>query len=320
MATGALKRRVLLLCAELLSVLDVFETAGIPAVPFKGPTLAALLYHDPAARAFLDLDLLVHRRDAARARGLLTERGYRPAAPLTPGRQAALLATAGQMRLVRADGCIVELHTAFGPTSLPAPVLAAEVWDRLQPVPLAGRVLATLATEDLLLLLAYHGAKHLWLRLEWLRDVARLLNAAGTLDWEEVTRRARIRGAERMLLLALHLASELLDAPVPGHLAERARNDRAVQWLASRARRRMVATGASWPPEPEIHIFRVRALERPRDRARYLWHASTTPTPADWEAVALPDRAYSLYYLVRPIRLVAKYAHVTLRSAFSHPT
>lgn len=318
MASGALQHRKLALCAELLSVLDAFESAGIRSVPFKGPTLAVLLYDDPAARDFLDLDVLLHGEDVPRARSLLVERGYQPALPLSAAREALLLATVGQLRFVHADGYLVEIHTAFGPTSFPPPVAADEVWEGLQPVRLGGRVVATLGWEDLLLLLAYHGAKHLWVRLQWVRDVAQLLRVSGPLDWARLTKRARAHGAERILLLALHLSSELLDAPVPGFLAARARRDTAVQRLAARARGRMVAAGASRPPEPLIHLFRLRARERLHDKVRYLWRAIITPNPADWTAVPLSDRMRRLYYLVRPIRLAAKYAQMALRASRTH--
>ncbi len=72
------QRRNLALTAELLRILAALEDAGIAAVPFKGPVLAALAYGDLALRPFGDLDVLVRERDMARARAALVKRGYLP--------------------------------------------------------------------------------------------------------------------------------------------------------------------------------------------------------------------------------------------------
>ena len=51
--------RNLRLGGELLQLLQLFEAQDLPALPFKGPTLAALAYGSVALREFGDLDLLV---------------------------------------------------------------------------------------------------------------------------------------------------------------------------------------------------------------------------------------------------------------------
>jgi hypothetical protein len=72
--------RNLLLTAELLKILDLFNKEGIPAVPFKGPVLAAQLYEDAALREFNDIDILVPRQNTFKALRRLQSLGY-PAIP-----------------------------------------------------------------------------------------------------------------------------------------------------------------------------------------------------------------------------------------------
>src|SRR5438876_1110475 len=55
--------RNLSLAGEMIQLLELFQTHGITAIPFKGPTLAALAYGDLALRQFNDLDFLVNSRD-----------------------------------------------------------------------------------------------------------------------------------------------------------------------------------------------------------------------------------------------------------------
>ena len=63
--------RNLLLAEELLKILALFETNAIPAIPYKGPVLAASLYGDLTLRTFGDLDIIVRKPDIQRAKALL---------------------------------------------------------------------------------------------------------------------------------------------------------------------------------------------------------------------------------------------------------
>src|SRR5437870_3000271 len=172
-------RRRLRATGELLSLLELFEADGIPAAPFKGPVLAAVLYGDVALREFVDLDILVRRRDVGRATDVLLSRGYRPEVPVEAGHEAALLASGYHYPLRRDDGLAVELHWNLAPREFPYPLDAEEVWTRLRPVPLGGRTVHTLGAEDLLLFLCAHGAKHCWWRRQWVADVAELIAHEG---------------------------------------------------------------------------------------------------------------------------------------------
>src|SRR5438309_495022 len=51
----------IILSRELLRLLSLFETHGIPAIPYKGPALAASAYGNLSLRQFCDLDVLLHK-------------------------------------------------------------------------------------------------------------------------------------------------------------------------------------------------------------------------------------------------------------------
>src|SRR5207247_2195984 len=157
-------RRNLRFAGELLRLLELFEGEGIAAVPFKGPVLAVAAYGDIALRESRDLDILVRRGDVQHAKQLLLSRGYRPELSVEAGHDAALLASGYHYPLRRDDGLAVELHWNLAPREFPYPVDLEEVWTRLRPVRLGGRTVCTLASEDLLLFLCAHGAKHCWWR------------------------------------------------------------------------------------------------------------------------------------------------------------
>jgi hypothetical protein len=69
----------------------ILEGRGIPAIPYKGPVLAASLYEDLAVRPFSDLDILIKRKDVLKAMDLMTSLGYRPHYQLTHTQVAAFL-------------------------------------------------------------------------------------------------------------------------------------------------------------------------------------------------------------------------------------
>src|SRR3989454_2276525 len=166
-------RRNLRLTGELLSVLDLFEAQGIPAVPLKGPLLALLAYGNLALREFGDLDILVRRADVERAKRLLLSHGYRPELFVEAAHEAALLACGYHYPLRRDDGLAVELHWSLAPREFPYPLDAEEVWTRLRPVRLGGRTLYTLGSEDLLLFLCAHGGERWPWGPDWGADGAR---------------------------------------------------------------------------------------------------------------------------------------------------
>jgi len=49
----------------------------------------------------------------------------------------------------------------------------------------------------------------------------------------------------------------------------------------------------------------IRAAERTVDKARLFW-SQFAPTPADFDAVRLPAACFPAYYVLRPVRMIAK--------------
>jgi hypothetical protein len=210
---------------------------------------------------------------------------------------------------------MVELHARIAPRDFRFPLGLERLWPRLRPLALGGREVHALAGEDLLLVLCAHGAKHLWSCLGWVCDVAELVRAEPAMNWAAVAEEARSLRCERILLLGLALAHDLLQAPVPEDLLRRARGVPAVRALAARVAKQMFrwADGRAWGLENGL--FQLRVRERPWDGLRYALSLALVPTVADWTALRVPDSFSFLYYLLRPVRLAGKYG----RLAFRHP-
>jgi hypothetical protein len=282
---------------ELAAILAALDAQGLPALPYKGPALAAAVYGSPTLRQPGDLDLLVPDACLAGARAVLLDRGYRDAlAGVAPEARVSHY----QHAMVRdRDGIRLELHWAFAPRyfgfRLPVAAVARE------PLVLHGRRVAAIAPVDLLVVLAVHGGRHLWGRLAWVCDVAELLRARPDLDGAATLARAEALGARRMLLVALALARDLLGAALPGPLGAATAADRAAGALARRLGARILEERAGDPGLAAAAWLHLAMRERWRDRIAYALRAPFTPSERD---APRSGRSAALRGLGRPLRLL----------------
>ncbi len=314
--------RNLLMTGELLEVVGLLEEHEILAVPYKGPTLATLAYGDLALREFGDLDILIHGWDVPRAKELLGSLGYRPRYPLTPAQEAVFLDAWGEYMFIRDGGSraaeLLELHWPVAKRPYLFRLYPEDIWERLQHVSLGGGVVPTLAPEDLLLVLCVHGSKHSWVRLNWICDVAKLVHARGDeIGWERLAEQAASLGSERMLLLGLLLANDLLGAALPQKVLQKIQADSTVKTLAGQVRESLFdeATGVRGSlAGKRFRSFHLKVRKRLRDKIQYCLHSTLMPNEQDCKLFELPESLWPLYYVARPIRLTNKFGRRLLRS------
>lgn len=268
----AVAGRNLRLTDALLEILAVFETHDISAIPVKGPVVATAAYGDLALRQFHDLDILIHRHDFFPAKALLMAAGYRPMLELDRMREHALLHQQHDYPFVHPDGGIV-VDLQWGMMQLPFPFPRdPSYWERVEIVTIANAPVCSLSPEDMLVFLCVHGAKHLWQRLSWVCDVAELIGRRADLNWAHLLTTARSQGVERMLLLGLFIAQNLLESPVPRELVQRATITAGVPAVAVE-----LVDALFQGDERQEHVAEatplvyLRMIERWQDRVRFAW-------------------------------------------------
>ena len=212
-------RRNLLLTGELLRIVNILNERGITAVPFKGPVLAEKLYGNLALRVFGDLDILIEPETADEVKSLMIADGYRPQYHPDSAYQ-----------FVKAGANVVlEVHweaISFGSNwlrkikSKALPTTMSHLRPRLQETRLGGKKISTLSPEDTLLILTIHGSKHWWSRLNWLADIAALIQVYPNLDWGWVIEQTDHWQIRRLVFLGLCMAHELLAAQLPASIQE----------------------------------------------------------------------------------------------------
>jgi Uncharacterised nucleotidyltransferase len=302
--------RNLFLAKELLKILHLLEAHEIPAIPYKGPTLAACVYGNLALREFGDLDILVHERNYEAAQQLLMGQGFR-------------LVKEFDWESTFGDGSgrvAVDLHKRMTPRNFPCSVGFEYLSGRLQRMVLTGTEVPNLSPEDTLLMLAIQITKDTgtpYFKLAKICDIAELLRAYPRLDLVQAVKQAKRLGGEQMLLFSLGLTNNLLGAALSQQVVCEMRCYPSLDRLVEYARQQLFY-GDDRPAadHPRIDQFRWLVRERLRDKLppyyfRYVKDV-IVPCELDRRLLSLPRSFSFLYYFIRPARLVAKYIGLLL--------
>jgi hypothetical protein len=310
----AARASALALVAELTRILHALEADSVDALPFKGPLLGLDAYGDLAARPFVDLDILVSPEDLDRAMATLTRLGYEAQYRFSPARDAWFRRVDGDYPMVHTGtSTLVELHGRAVSRRFGWGLPTADLWRRRAAQPLGDTVLPVLCDDDRFYLYVVHGAKHRWERLEWLASTTALLQRRGG-DVSALLRPPYRH--RRAVLLACHLAHELLGAPLSDATASAIGEDPAIVSFSAEVRRHIFSdrrddghddtAGKLW--------FNWRLAGGWGQRIGYLYRWCTWPSPEDWNAMSIPDPFFFLYRLTRPARLLWQYARLPAAS------
>ena len=309
--------RDLVLLDELLSIARDLRARGVDCLPFKGPLLGRAAYDDPAFRQSVDLDILILPTNFAKARDCLEARGYKATNKVGLRQEQFLIRKQHNIQFARDNNSLlVELHWRIAPDLFASGMGAEQLWDRLKTVKVQDVEFKALPTEELLLTLCVHGARHLWERMSWVCDIAGVLLRNQNLDCVRLLNRARETDSERMLLLGLCLARDCAAASLPDEIERKLSAEAVVTSLAREITRRFFA-----PDAPLTYVQtmcdQLRLRDHWRARGRYLRFA-IAPNEEDLGVRSLPPVLNFAYYALRPWRLLFK--RTEERAASQWPT
>jgi hypothetical protein len=274
-------------------------------VVVKGPVLSLRAYGDPAARRYVDLDMIVRHAEIGRAAEILTAAGYQSK---VPGEAIRAGKVPGEY-LFRRPGTqvIFELHTEKTFRYFPRPLPVEDYFARKTSLLLDGQPVPALSPEDEFVLICIHGAKHFWERLMWISDVAAMVHSRADLDWQLVRKAAEDVGASRMVRLALVLAKRVLRAAVPAAMRQEVTSDPACEGIAKQIESWLPYSGFAAPPFAGRALFRFQMRGGWLAGAGYLARLSVSTTEEDWAAGADGTATRIGEILRRPFRLARKY-------------
>lgn len=302
------------LAEELQRLAYGLRAAGIAAAPFDGPALVSSFGGDPVPRLHQAVKLLVRGRDLPASLAFLKARGYRWQGALMGAREETVPVTRTPYVLLSEDGRVrLELHWGIAPKHWDCP--AEDLWNRLETVPLGRGEALTLPPDWHLLALAAQGSVERWRCLAWAFDLGELTHRRPDLEWDRALATARRYGGERMVLLGVEVARQVMDLPLPPVAEERLR---AQPWARETARSLVqgcISANAAQPGLLARALFLTRLRDRVPDQARTALSVALTPTLSDCGLVPLPAWLSGLYYALRPLRLATVYAWLALGRA-----
>lgn len=289
---------------ELICILGKFAELKISAMPFKGVVLATSVYKDLTTRPAGDLDLLIFERDLRDASAALISQGYRLTTEIHEDGSPAVENYYEYHFERSADGMVVELRWRL---ELTQPKFRHNLgmewlWPKRHTTKLAGVEVPDMDPESALLVLCMHGSKHVWSRLIWVCDVARLISAHTSLDWHAARREAKRVGLWRCVALGSLLAHRICGAYLPARILRDFESDTRARKLADYFQKHIFDHHEA-PPEGRIP-YNIQLLGM-RDRLRLFFSIELLrPNARDRAAIRLPRALHFLYYLVRPVRLL----------------
>jgi hypothetical protein len=247
----AILRHNLNQAAQLLRLKRVLDNEGIDCLLMKGLWINAVLYRDQAARRSGDIDLLFKPEDMPRATRVFRqlELGHLDDAvedvrELAPNNHEFTLKHA-------ASRVSFDIHWAMTHPLHEKPVDEASFWDRSSIYAIAGMNCRSFKLEDHLLLLSHHAAEHHRFQgvgPRALMDLSQVLVwPPGTVDWDDLLRRARLIGWDKGLSLMLALVNDVTGLGPPEALSRQL---------------------AAWHSvDPEIRQVAFEAMIQEQDRA-----------------------------------------------------
>lgn len=290
--------------AELARVGRLFAAAGVPLIPLKGVALSQELYGDPCIRSSCDLDILVKPEDVEKAEELLVQAGYRHALGLyeMPERQKRhILNTLHHHEYVNDDRHgHIELHWR---SFLWSKEQVAVLWDTCRASSWLDSGLMQLSTEENILFLADHGARHDWPCLKWLSDVAMLIENMPEEAWPSLYIRAALFDLQRVVCQTATLLDWFYGIKPPQAFKELTASNAGAQKLSVHAASQLLAQGDELAPLERIFttirtVFLRKQLRPSTPLSELL--SGVMILPVDFVKMSLPNYLFWLYLPLRP--------------------
>jgi hypothetical protein len=263
--------------SHFIRTVPALAAEGIPALPLKGVCLAARYYDDVAARYAGDIDLLVSPEHVAAAGRVLRGLGYLRSSGKAPVPGKPFVEDPDyQLHSVymSRDGTPLELHFQLHNNPAVLPIDVAEAVAGGSTVTFGGTALPVMRDDLQFVFLATHGARHEWVRLQWVCDIAFMLDRAGPAEVEEWVATAARYGLINPTVQAMMLAERLLGSALPADIDRKYGRSRRIRYLVRRAEQSMFrgtdgdAEGRSATFDPGRRLYRMCITDRPA----YLWH------------------------------------------------
>ncbi|MCK5135660.1 MAG: nucleotidyltransferase family protein [Bacteroidales bacterium] len=242
----------MLITRELFRLQDSARGFAYKLMVLKGPVLAHQLYGDVSKRQYNDLDLYLHPNDFSKVKQEILSWGYKKIYPSIRDEKRLnyYFRHKGDLGVVHPKtGVYIEIHHGINLRRLIPKQYESDFYNNLTQVKIHEWQITTLTPEYTFIYLCLHGAKHLFFRLIWLKDIADYFSAI-EMDHDKILNLVRKYGLERLFGVSFALVNEYFGIEIPSTYNQAVRS-RKVHQLKNMCQRRIRG------PEKELLYMRL---------------------------------------------------------------
>lgn len=296
----------LLMTGELFKVIKLLEKNDINLIPYKGPVLSSLLYDNIVYRQFDDIDILIEESDALKVKKIMNLSGYELYEPVTIDDHYYMKFVTEHQFINRENGVIIEIKWKFEGDFFTFPTSSLFLCRNLKTMDINGFKVRRFNNINQLIILCIHAAKHGWMRLSWICDIAAFLNRE-SFCWDQLLKKAEKLGVKRIVLITLLLSTDLQVLELSKESMAFMGFDSSTDNLAFQVKNRIFKE-----KKEQLNLFEQFFLYlKMRDSLIYGFkdcvNGLTKPSYKDFQNLSLPKFFFPFYRLTRPLLLIIRY-------------
>lgn len=298
----------LLLTGELITILDKLESQGITGIPHKGSSLAIFAYNNLTLRQFNDIDIIINTSDTPKVRKLLLSLDYEFDSYPKNMDESLYFRTQTEHKFVnKTKNIVVEIHNTFQGHFFNFPMDSEFLHkkENLEILNINNYQTNILSTENLILILCVHCAKHNWSRISWICDIHEIIQNK-KINWSKLVENADKLCIKRILLINLFLAFDLFGLKLSDEIWNLFYNDSNIIKISMQIKKRLFLIDNNSLTIFERAFLDLKKRENLRMSILDVLSTITKPTYADFEELPLPSFLFYFYYLIRPILLLKR--------------
>jgi hypothetical protein len=263
-----------------------------------------MAYGDVISRQYVDLDILVEKKELVKTVNLLLENNYENTLPLEIISNEICLNTIKDFTVQNKSSKInIEIHWSLFESKYNKAFKKLDI-SQTSDFLINQNKLKTLSNETLLIYLCFHGSKHAWERIEWISDIDRLIRN-NKIDFSEIDEFLD----DNSLLLGLYLSNILFDTPLEEKYLEKIVDDK-IKNLSKKVYEIMLDKKYykdEYYRNKKIFNFQVSLYKNLFEKTNHYLRTFFQISEEDCQTFYLEKRSKFLYLFLRPFRIVKKY-------------
>jgi len=296
----------MLMTSELVKVITLLDKHNIEAIPFKGPLLSHIAYGNITLRQYADLDILVDEDLLDQAVALLYQHDY-----LYDEKEYQHIinnkSIFHDISLTKSSVSF-ELHWRLFSDEFTIDLNSINLKENLMEVSMANYKFKSFKNEMLIIYLVTHGAKHNWERVEWLLDIAKIIQNH-SINWQELSQLMKRTKTEKILLSTLYLCHTILDLKLPPEIIKQINKPKYLKLskqfeeLFYQDFRSLITQKVA---TKKISKIQYLLLDGFTNKSLFVL-SLLKPTEVDFQVIQLPNSLKFLYYIIRPFNILLRW-------------